>query len=110
MQWYLVDIIGLLADREFIPPSTLPTTLGGWLSALTGQLGVNFKDCWHADPNFTALPVTVRTAEDIRGKKCGDLVRWVCMATGTWPRADSATGYLTAEPLWSEGNKLTLTI
>ncbi len=108
MQWYLVDIIGLLADREFIPPSTLPTTLGGWLSALVGQLGVNFKDCWHADPNFTALPVTVRTAEDIRGKKCGDLVRWVCMATGTWPRADSATGYLTAEPLWSEGNKLTL--
>ena len=108
MQWYLVDIIGLLADREFIPPSTLPTTLGGWLSALTGQLGVNFKDCWHADPNFTALPVTVRTAEDIRGKKCGDLVRWVCMATGTWPRADAATGYLTAEPLWSEGNKLTL--
>lgn len=108
MQWYLVDIIGLLADREFIPPSTLPTTLGGWLSTLTGQLGVNFKDCWHADPNFTALPVTVRAAEDIRGKKCGDLVRWVCMATGTWPRADSATGYLTAEPLWSEGNKLTL--
>ncbi len=108
MQWYLVDIIGLLANREFIPPSTLPTTLGGWLSALTGQLGVNFKDCWHADPNFTALPVTVRTAEDIRGKKCGDLVRWVCMATGTWPRADASTGYLTAEPLWSEGNKLTL--
>lgn len=108
MQWYLVDIIGLLADREFIPPSTLPTTLGGWLSALTGQLGVNFKDCWHADPNFTALPVTARTAEDIRGKKCGDLVRWVCMATGTWPRADASTGYLTAEPLWSEGNKLTL--
>ena len=108
MQWYLVDIIGLLADREFIPPSTLPTTLGGWLSTLTGQLGVNFKDCWHADPNFTALPVTVRTAEDIRGKKCGDLVRWVCMATGTWPRADASTGYLTAEPLWSEGNKVTL--
>lgn len=108
MQWYLVDIIGLLADREFIPPSTLPTTLGGWLSALTGQLGVNFKDRWHADPNFTALPVTVRTAEDIRGKKCGDLVRWVCMATGTWPRADAATGDLTAEPLWSEGNKVTL--
>lgn len=108
MQWYLVDIIGLLADREFIPPSTLPTTLGGWLSALTGQLGVNFKDCWHADSNYTALPVTVRAAEDIRGKKCGDLVRWVCMATGTWPRADASTGYLTAEPLWSEGNKLTL--
>ena len=108
MQWYLVDIIGLLADREFIPPSTLPTTLGGWLSALTGQLGVNFKDRWHADSSYTALPVTVSNREDVQGKKCGDIIRWVCMATGTWPRADSATGYLTAEPLWSEGNKVTL--
>lgn len=108
MQWYLVDIIGLLADREFIPPETLPTTLGGWLSALTSQLGVNFKDRWHADSSYTALPVTVRTAEDVQGKKCGDIIRWVCMATGTWPRADASTGDLTAEPLWSEGNKVTL--
>ena len=108
MQWYLVDIIGLLADREFIPPATLPTTLGGWLEALTGQLGVNFKDRWHADSSYTALPVTVRTAEDVQGKKCGDIIRWVCMATGTWPRADASTGDLTAEPLWSEGNKVTL--
>ena len=108
MQWYLVDIIGLLADREFIPPTTLPTTLGGWLEALTGQLGVNFKDRWHADSSYTALPVTVRTAEDVQGKKCGDIIRWVCMATGTWPRADASTGDLTAEPLWSEGNKVTL--
>lgn len=108
MQWYLVDIIGLLADREFIPPATLPTTLGGWLSALTGQLGVNFKDRWHADSNYTALPVTVSSREDVQGKKCGDVIRWVCMATGTWPRADASTGYLTAEPLWSEGNKVTL--
>jgi hypothetical protein len=30
------------------------------------------------------------------------------MATGTWPRADAETGYLAAEPLWSQGNKLTL--
>lgn len=108
MQWYLVDIIGLLADREFIPPATLPTTLGGWLSALTSQLGVNFKDRWHADSSYTALPVTVGTREDVQGKKCGDIIRWVCMATGTWPRADAATGDLTAEPLWSEGNKVTL--
>ena len=108
MQWNLVDIIGLLANREFLAPSTLPTTLGGWIGALTAQLGVNFQDRWHVDPNYTALPVTVRTAEDVQGKKCGDVLRWVCQATGTWPRADAATGYLTAEPLWSEGNKVTL--
>lgn len=108
MQWTLVDIIGLLANREFLTPSTLPTTLGGWIGALAAQLGVNFKDHWHVDPNYTALPVTVRTAADVQGKKCGDILRWVCQATGTWPRADASTGDLTAEPLWSEGSKVTL--
>ena len=108
MQWNLVDIIGLLANREFLAPSTLPTTLGGWIGALAAQLGVNFQDRWHVDPNYTALPVTVRVAEDLQGKKCGDILRWVCQATGTWPRADASTGDLTAEPLWSEGNRVTL--
>lgn len=108
MQWNLVDIIGLLANREFLAPSTLPTTLGGWIGALAAQLGVNFQDRWHVDPNYTALPVTVRTADDLKGKSCGDILRWVCQATGTWPRADASTGDLTAEPLWSEGNKVTL--
>lgn len=108
MQWTLVDIIGLLANREFLVPATLPTTLGGWIGALAAQLGVNFKDRWHVDPNYTALPVTVRVAEDLQGKKCGDILRWVCQATGTWPRSDASTGDLTAEPLWSEGNKVTL--
>lgn len=108
MQWNLVDIIGLLANREFLAPSTLPTTLGGWIGALAAQLGVNFQDRWHVDPNYTALPVTVRTADDLQGKSCGDILRWVCQATGTWPRADASTGDLTAEPLWSEGNKVTL--
>lgn len=108
MQWNLVDIIGLLANREFLAPATLPTTLGGWIGALAAQLGVNFKDRWHVDPDFTALPVTVRTADDLQGKSCGDILRWVCQATGTWPRADASTGDLTAEPLWSEGNRVTL--
>ena len=108
MQWDLVDIIGLLANREFLAPSTLPTTLGGWIGALAAQLGVNFKDRWHVDPNYTAAAATVQTAADVQGKKCGDILRWVCMATGTWPRADAETGDLTAEPLWSEGNKVTL--
>lgn len=108
MQWSLVDIIGLLADREFLPPSTLPTTLGGWIGTLAAQLGDSFADRWHVDSNYTAAAATVRSATDVQGKKCGDILRWVCQATGTWPRADAETGDLTAEPLWSEGNKVTL--
>lgn len=108
MQWDLVDIIGLLASREFLPPSTLPTTLEGWIAALVGQLGVNFASRYTVDQNYSGAAVTASSAADVTGKSCGDILRWACMAAGVWPRADAETGYLAAEPLWSEGNKLTL--
>lgn len=108
MQWDLVDIVGLLADREFIPPDTLPTTLEGWMAALVAQLGVNFEGLYTVDPDYAQTSLTVRQQSDVVGIKCGDLLRYVCMATGTWPRADAETGNLTAEPLWSQGNKVTL--
>ncbi len=108
MQWDLVDIVGLLSAREFKAPSTLPTTLSGWMAALVGQLGDNFTGWYHVDPNYADESATVNAASDVEGQKCGDILRWVCMATGTWPRADAATGYLTAEPFWSQGNKLDL--
>lgn len=107
-KWSLVDIIGLLTDRTFLPPEELPTTLAGWLEALVAQLGENFRLRWHCDPDFAGVPVIANSAEDVTGKKCGDILRWVCMASGTWPRARSADGALTAEPLWNQGNKLTL--
>lgn len=108
MQWGLVDIVGLLADREFRAPSSLPTTLAGWLAALVAQLGANFANKYHVDPGYADAAATVNDRADVDGKKCGDILRWVCMATGTWPRADAETGDLTAEPLWSQGNKLDL--
>ena len=108
MQWDLVDIVGLLAAREFKAPDTMPTTLSGWLAALVGQLGANFAGWYHVDPDYANAAATVNSAADVEGQKCGDILRWVCMATGTWPRADAETGYLTAEPFWSQGNKLDL--
>lgn len=108
MEWDLVDIVGLLADREFLAPSSLPTTLLGWLAALVGQLGVNFASRYHVDPAYAGKAARVNAREDVAGKTCGDILRWVCMATGTWPRADAETGYLTAEPLWSQGAKMDL--
>lgn len=107
IQWDLVDMIGLIANRTFIAPAELPTTLGGWIGAFVGQLGDNFTRRYHVDPAYANLPVTA-AAEDIAGKKVGELLRYACMVTGTFPRADNATGYLTVEPFWSEGNKLTL--
>ncbi len=107
MKWDLVDIVGLLSSRIFKRPETLPTTLKGWLEALAGQLGKNFTGRVRVDPEYADLPVTA-TAATIDRMTCGDILRGVCMATGTWPRADASTGYLTAEPLWNEGNRLTL--
>ena len=108
MQWELVDIVGLLSKREFVAPAQLPTTLDGWIAALAAQLGENFRDRYHVDPNYAELPVTVNDAADLKDATCGSILRWVCMATGTWPRADAETGDLTAEPFWSQGNKLDL--
>lgn len=107
MNWTLVDIVGLLSNREFIPPDTLPTTLEGWIAAFASQLGDNFASRYHVDPDYASLPCTAEKA-DVTGKTVGDLLRYACMATGTWPRADAETGYLTAEPLWNQGNKVDL--
>lgn len=107
--WDLVDIIGLLADRTYMPPSILPTTLDGWIASVVAQLGDNFKTRYHVDPDYSAKAITALDKTSVTGKKCGDIIRWACMATGTWPRADAETGVLTAEPLWNQGNKTLLT-
>ena len=108
IDWQLVDICGLLADRDFQIPDTLPTTLAGWFRCFVEQLGGNFSGWFHVDPNYADLPVTVNDRAHLQNRKCGALIRFACMATGTWPRADQKTGKLTAEPLWKQGNKITL--
>lgn len=108
MQWDLVDIVGLIADRNFIPPTTLPTTLGGWLQAIAAQLGSNFASAYLVDEAYAGASVTANNREDVTGKTCGEILRYACMAAGTWPRADAATGYLAASPLRTAGSRITL--
>ena len=108
MQWALVDIIGLLADRQYLPPSTLPTTLSGWVASLVSQLGPNFANRYIVDPDYASVSITANSAADVSGKSCGEILRMACMAAGVFPRADSATGKLAAEPFWSQGGLLDL--
>lgn len=108
MQWILVDIVGLLSDREYFPPDTLPTTLEGWVQSLVAQLGDNFKTRYSVDENYANAEVIANSREDVTGKSCGDILRYVCQATGTFPRAGNESGALTVEPYWYEGNKYTL--
>lgn len=107
MQWDLVDIIGLISDKSYIPPDTLPTTLEGWVKSFVAQLGVSFTNRYTVDPDYAELTVTAEK-EDVSGKNMGDLLRYACMVTGTWARADAETGFLAVEPRWDEGNKITL--
>lgn len=107
MTWDLVDIIGLLQDRQFAP-TTLPTTLGGWAQELVTQLGNNFSDRFSVDLNYADLPCTVTGIEALSGVTCGQILIWVCQATGTFARADAETGKLTIEPYWNQGVTLDL--
>lgn len=107
MQWSLVDIIGLLADRQYLPPDTLPETAEGWISSLVAQLGINFTGRYQIDSSLAFLPLTA-DRKDVTGKSCGEILRMACMALGAFPRAASETGYLAVEPLWSKGATMTL--
>ncbi|MBU5627702.1 hypothetical protein KQI82_12360 [Oscillibacter sp. MSJ-2] len=108
MQWDLVDIIGLLSDRAYIVPDVLPTTLTGWAASLVAQLGINFESLYSVDSDYASTPCTVVSADNLSGKTCGDVLRYVCMACGVFPRADAETGYLCIEPMWDAGNSITL--
>ena len=107
IKWDLVDIVGLLSDREYIVPATLPTTLRGWARSFVGQLGPNFENRYHIDEAYADLPVTA-SSNDVAGRRIGELIRYAAMVTDTWARADAETGFLTFEPLWNQGNQITL--
>lgn len=107
MEWTLVDIVGLLAQREYFLPDVLPTTLEGWIKSFVAQLGASFEDQYIVDPAYAGLELTADKT-DIRGRRCGELMRWAAMATGTFVRADGPSGKLAFEPFWNEGNKVTL--
>ena len=94
IDWALVDIVGLVAERTYLPPTTLPTTLEGWISSVAAQLGDNFKSRYHVDPGHAKKPVKAKDKSAVTGKKCGDILRWACMVTGTFPRADAENPFI----------------
>lgn len=106
--WELLDIVGMLVKRKFVVPATLPTTLEGWMGAVMSSLGVNFSDKYIVDDDVKTLALT-STSDDVADKTCGEILRFACMATNTWPRQDFPTGHLRVGKLSrSEGNRITL--
>lgn len=108
VSWELLDIIGMLVKRKFVIPSTLPTTLAGWIGAIMSSLGVNFSNKYIVDEAVAGTALTA-TADKVAEKTCGEILRFACMATNTWPRQDFETGFLRVGKLERlEGNRITL--
>lgn len=93
VRWSLVDIIGMLVDRNYSPPDTLPTTLGGWIASIVACLGVNLAGRYIVDDEVKDLALTA-AVEDVTDLTCGEVLRFACMATAVWPHQDFATGFL----------------
>lgn len=106
--WDLVDIIGLLSDREYILPDERPETLEEWAASIVALLGPNFARMYSVDPAYAGIKVEPVRWKPVRGIGVGDLIRYLGLATGTWPRADARTGALTFEPPWDQGVPVTL--
>ena len=108
IQFDLLDIIGQLTKRKFVVPSILPTTLSSWLTALMASLGKNFSSNIVVDDDVANMKVTT-TSDMIEGKTCGEILRFLCMVTNTWPHQDFETGFLRVGKVYrTEGNKITL--
>ena len=108
VSWELLDIIGMLVKRKFVIPSTLPTTLAGWSGAIMSSLGVNFSNKYIVDEAVAGTALTA-TADKVAEKTCGEILRFACMATNTWPRQDFETGFLRVGKLERlGGNRITL--
>lgn len=93
VRWSLVDIIGMLVDRNYSPPDTLPTTLGGWIASIVACLGVNLAGRYIVDDEVKDLALTA-AIKDVTDLTCGEVLRFACQATAAWAHQDFATGFL----------------
>jgi len=126
--WDLVDLIGMMVERKYesppepdpeqyydtsvyppqwvtrIPPIT--KTLEQWISHLLNQLDPKFANSYTIDS--TAASTSLTTDYDkIQDFTCGDMLRFFCQATNTFPITDPATGYLVINPLDNTPQRIT---
>ena len=107
IDWSLVDIIGLLSSREYIPPTTLPTTVDGWIASIVGQLGTLFTSAYAVDESLASKTLSPDSRDNVVGKKCSDLIMWVALAAGGYAVADNR-GRLAIKELPTDGGSVTL--
>lgn len=106
IRWDLIDIIGLLVDRKYEAPNSLPTKLVGWIESIIGQLDSTFTGHYYIDASIGNPSLTCQ-ASDVEDITCGDLLRFLCQATNSYPISDPVTGYLDIKPLNNSPQRLT---
>lgn len=108
VKWRLIDIVGMILNRRFVVPDELPANLSGWIQAIVSSAGTNFSGMYTVDEDVADIPLSA-TKRRVRGMKCGEILRYACMATATWPRQDVATGKLRIGKILRDiGNKMSL--
>lgn len=107
VKFSLIDIIGMLNERKPDLSDGLPTTLLGWIQCIIKTMGLNFYDQYIVEDDVQNISVTT-TQEQINDMMCGDILRYLCMATNTFPKMDPLTGKLWVGKIPMEfGNKIT---
>ena len=116
INWDLIDMVGLLVDRKyeeqsepqwqeahqpvwperFIKPIT--RTFSQWVTAIVNQLDPSFSGHYVIDPSL-GNPSFSCAWDDAQNITCGDLLRYLCQATNSYPITDPETGYLLIKPV-----------
>lgn len=128
INWNLIDIIGILADRHYksfpkpddvtitdtstYPPHQvvitppLTKTLKQWVENIVGNLSDELADHWVVDDDLSNPYLTCEWSA-IQDLTCGDILRFVCQATNSYPVSDPVTGYLTVKALNNTPTRVT---
>lgn len=88
LQWELVDIIGLLSDRAYTVPATLPTTLDGWIADIMAGFDNVFANAYVIDADLQGTAVVAESADLLDGKTIGDMLRHICEYLDIYAVAD----------------------
>ena len=108
IKWSLVDIIGLLSQRSYVVPNSAYNTLGAWVDNLIAQLGTNFSGFYELPAGYASLSLTTSVV-NLKDTTCGQVLMWLCQASGLWAIADPQNGKLRLMEIpTAGGNEITL--
>lgn len=109
MDWNMVDVIGLLAQRKYEDEIYATRTLEGWIRSILVHLGTAFRGRYIIDGQSAGMSITTTpNAVQSNNITCGQLLLWLCQRVGLYPVADATTGYLRLREFSEDSGELKL--